>query len=58
MQINDHQEKLLIKAYKAMILKKLGFSEKFPRNILYARKSTLSIGLIKHSIAISTLVLK
>ena len=41
-----------------VLLKKLGLSEKFPREILYARKSALGVGLLKPSTIITILTLK
>jgi len=36
--INEIQEKILKKIYESVLLHKMGLSEKFPRDILYARK--------------------
>ena len=43
MSILEQQENELKKIYESVILKKLGLSEKFPRKILYARKSALGL---------------
>ena len=58
MKITDKQEEYLMKIYEPTILKKLGFSVKFPHNILYAWKLALGIGIIKSSTVIKTLALK
>ena len=58
MKITDKQEEHLMKIYKLIILKKLGFSIKFPCNVLYTRKSALGIGIIKPSTAIEILAPK
>ena len=47
-----------MKIYELTILKKLGFSVKFPHNVLYAWKLALGIGIIKPSTVIETLALK
>ena len=58
MSLSLLEEKELMKINEPVILKKLGFSKKFSRNVTYARKSVLSIGLIKPSIVVLTLVIK
>ena len=35
-ELNDKQEKELQRIYEALILRKLGLSEKFPKELLYA----------------------
>ena len=40
------------------LLKKLELSEKFPRNILYTKKSQLGVGIMKPSTIITVLALK
>ena len=47
-----------MKVCKAIILKKLRFSKKFLRKVLYSRKIALGISLIKPSIIIAALALK
>ena len=43
---------------KSILLKKLGLSEKFPRKILYSRKSELGVGILKPRMIIAILALK
>ena len=57
-KIIEKQELELMKIYKKIVLRKLRLSEKFPRVILYSRKTLLGLGLLKPSIIIKTLVLK
>ena len=57
-ELNDKQERELKRIYKEPILNKLGFSKKFPRNVLYARKSALGIGLMEPNTIIAMLKLK
>jgi len=47
-----------MKISEAILLKKLGLSKKFPRRILYAKKSELGVGILKPSTIISILALK
>jgi len=56
--INKVQKKELMKIYEVPILKKIGLSAKFPRQILYARKAALGVGIIKPCTIINTLVIK
>ena len=56
--MNDKQEKELIRIYKPMILKKIGFGEKFLRSCLYLRRTALGIRLIKPRTIMAILVLK
>jgi hypothetical protein len=56
--INKAQEKELMKIYEVPILKKIGLSAKFPRQILYVRKAALGVGIIKPSTIINTLAIK
>jgi len=48
-ELHKKEEEILHKEYKEIILVKLGLSKKFPRSILYMRKSALGIGLIRLS---------
>ena len=57
-QLTLNQELKLIRIYKQMILWKLRLSKKFPRRILYVRKSVLGIGIMKPSTIVDTLALK
>ena len=43
----DKQELIFKRIYEEPLLKKLGLSTKFLQSILYSRKSTLGIGIIK-----------
>ena len=56
--INKVQKKELMKIYEVPILKKIGLSAKFPRQILYARKAALGVGIMKPSTIINTLAIK
>ena len=47
-----------MKIYKVLILKKIGLSTKFPRQILYARKAALGVEIMKPSTTINILVIK
>jgi len=47
-----------MKISKTALLVKLGLSEKFPRRIIYTRKSALGVGLLKPSMIVSFLALK
>ena len=58
LNITSKQEEILKKIYKPIILQKLQLSIKFPRKILYARKSALGIGLMAPSTIIDSLALK
>ena len=44
--------------YEPIILKKLGLSERFPKKILYTRKTTLGIGIMKPLAILVILALK
>ena len=57
-KLSLEQEEILIKISELVLLKKLGLSENFPREILYARKSALGVGLLKPSTIITILTLK
>ena len=52
------QENILIKISKTVLFVKLGLSKKFPRKMLYTRKSTLGISLIRSSTILAILTLK
>ena len=58
MNIIKVPEQILMKVCKIIILKKLRFSKKFPRKVLYGCKTALGIGLIKLSMIIVALALK
>ena len=48
-ELMKEQEVKLRRIYEEPLLIKLGLSRKFPRAILYSRKSTLSIGIMTPS---------
>jgi len=56
--INKRQEKILKSIYESVILNKMGLSIKFPRKVLYARKSALGVGLMAPRTIMSILALK
>ena len=58
LSLNQKQEDILKKIYEPVILKKMGLSEKFPRLMLYSRKTALGVGLMSPNTIISTLALK
>ena len=58
MYLTPKQEKILQDISEKTILRKLGLSEKFLREVLYSRKSALGICLIKLSTIIVILALK
>ena len=57
-ELNKKQERELQRIYEEPLLIKLGLSRKFPRDILYSRKSTLGIRIMKPFIIIDTLKAK
>jgi len=57
-QLNKKQEAELKRIFEAPILWKLGLSVKFLKELLYARRSALSVGLITPNIVLSIVVLK
>ena len=56
--INKNQEEILKKISEPAILRKLGLSEKFPRRILYTKKSQLGVGILQLLTIIAILSLK
>ena len=58
LKLNDSQVKILKTIYEPVILNKLGLSVKFPRKVLYARKSALGVGLMAPHTIMSVLALK
>jgi len=56
--INKNQEEILKKISEPVILRKLGLSEKFPRRILYTKKSQLGVGILQPSTIIAILALQ
>ena len=57
-ELNDKQEAELKHIYEVPILRKIGLSSKFPKELLYARRSTLGVGLITLNTALSIAALK
>ena len=57
-ELNLKEEKELKRIYKEPMLIKLGFSKKFPRIVLYTRKSALGVELMQLSTIIAILKLK
>jgi hypothetical protein len=56
--LTEPQEEILKKIYEPVLLRKMGLSEKFPRSVLYSRKSALGVGLMSPTTIISSLALK
>ena len=56
--ISKKQEEILKKIYEPIILQKLKLSKKFPRKILYARKSVLGVGLMAPSTVLDILAIR
>lgn len=56
--LTEAQEKVLIKISESSLLRKLGLSERFPRQILYAQKSQLGVGIMKPATILAILSLK
>ena len=56
--LNKRQETILMNIYESVILTKMGLSVKFPRRVLYARKTALGVGLMAPSTIMSMLALK
>jgi len=57
-KLESNEIKELKRMYEGPILKKLGFSKNFPRNVLYSRKSALGIGLMDPNTIMDTLKLR
>ena len=57
-ELNQKQEVELKWIYEAPILRKIGLSSKFPKELIYARRSTLGVGLIAPNTALATATLK
>jgi len=56
--IMPNQEKILMKISKSILLRKMDLSKKFPRKMLYARKSALGVELMKPLRMVAILSLK
>ena len=58
LSLSEKEEQELKRIYEPTLLRKMRLSEKFPRNILYARKTALGVGLLSPRTIIDTLSLK
>ena len=58
MKLLPKQEEILSKISEPVLLKKLNLSVKFPREILYARKLALGVGLMRPSTIVAMLKLQ
>ena len=58
LNLNPKQEEELMKISKVTLLRRLGLSERFPRKILYTKKSQLGVGILKPSTIIIILSMK
>ena len=58
MTLTEAQEKELIRISEAALLRKLGLSKKFPRQILHTQKTQLGVGIMKPSSILTILSLK
>ena len=58
MSLTEQQEKVLKQIYEPVLLRKMKLSEKFPRSVLYSRKTALGIGLLAPRTIIDVLSLK
>lgn len=56
--LNQKQESILMNIYESVILTKMGLSMKFPRRVLYTRKTALGAGLMAPNTIMSVLALK
>ena len=57
-QLDNKQEQILKNIYENLFLWKLQLSEKMLREVLYARKKALGVGIVAPSTVIDTLTLK
>ena len=57
-KLDAEQEQILQNTYETPFLRKLQLSKKMLKEVLYARKTALGVGLVKPSTAIETLALK
>ena len=57
-ELNPKQEEILKNIYKEIIADKIGIGKKFPRRILYIRKTAIRVELIKLSIVVRIQALK
>jgi len=56
--LHPREEQELKRIYEAPLLQKLGLSKKFPRAVMYARKSALGLGIMAPSTILALLKLK
>jgi len=56
--ISEQQEDALKRVYEPILLKKMRLSEKFPRSVLYSRKTAMGIGLLAPRTIVDILALK
>jgi len=58
LMLTEKQEKELRKIYEPILLRKMNLSEKFPRHVLYSRKTALGVGLLAPSTIVDILSVK
>ena len=56
--IPEQQEEALKRLYEPILLRKMKLSEKFPRSVLYSRKTALGVGLLAPRTIVDILSLK
>ena len=56
--MSPKQDEILRETSEKVLLKKLGLSEHFPRDVLYSRRTVLGIGIMKLSTIIDVLASK
>ena len=58
MRLSELEKNEMKRIYEVLILKKLGLSVKFPREVMYMRKTALGLGLIELDAVLEILTLK
>ena len=58
LSLSEKQEQELKRIYEPILLRKMKLSEKFPRNVLYSRKTALGVGLLAPRTIVDILSLK
>jgi len=58
LSLTEKQEQELKRIYEPILLRKMKLSEKFPRNVLYSRKTALGVGLLAPRTIVDILSLK
>ena len=58
MKLTRQQDEILQKIYEEPLLVKLGFSSKFPRDVMYMPTHALGLGFLKPSTIVAQLQLK